>query len=129
MTDDPKPCPFCGGEAKLDGDRQKGVYIICKACGAAASTVFWNTRPVEEEERALGKKCHEKLCALKNQYRERVYGEEKPEDGQECVVGNGWDTFVGIYCNGNWYKGLDYTFHIDAKPTDRWMAAPKMGGK
>ena len=43
MAEELKPCPFCGGEAKLfldiicagHGDSAHKYYAICKSCGAA----------------------------------------------------------------------------------------------
>ena len=37
MTDELKPCPFCGGEAKWCGDdpedKHECHFIVCKPCG------------------------------------------------------------------------------------------------
>ncbi|HPK26781.1 MAG TPA: Lar family restriction alleviation protein [Anaerolineaceae bacterium] len=33
-----KPCPFCGGEAEVDGDYEI-YYVICTNCGARTATI------------------------------------------------------------------------------------------
>ena len=33
MTDELKPCPFCGGEAEFNSD-EFGECVCCKSCGA-----------------------------------------------------------------------------------------------
>ena len=33
-----KPCPFCGGKAKIQSERV-AVYIKCKECGATSGIV------------------------------------------------------------------------------------------
>lgn len=47
------PCPFCGGEAELAGDRETNEHIVfCKPCGAqeayhktkAEAIIAWNRR-------------------------------------------------------------------------------------
>ena len=46
-----KPCPFCGGEAKLDKDVDK-FLVTCKSCGCGTvivsdeklAVLFWNKR-------------------------------------------------------------------------------------
>ena len=48
-----KPCPFCGGEAKIQGI--KVVWIKCKQCGVATigykeearAIKVWNSRVTE----------------------------------------------------------------------------------
>jgi Lar family restriction alleviation protein len=63
MTDkiELKPCPFCGGEAKLTDLKQAPEsWVECKECGARtrffsnseeAPVSAWNTRPIEDELR------------------------------------------------------------------------------
>ena len=51
-----KPCPFCGGEAKLQGITV--VWIKCKQCGVSTwgfkeekrAIDLWNSRKPEAEE-------------------------------------------------------------------------------
>lgn len=59
MNDELKPCPFCGGEAKIKRYDSFLVYIKCgnSECFVSSETVFcrsieraihiWNTRPNE----------------------------------------------------------------------------------
>ena len=47
-----KPCPFCGGEAKLKELEYLGMFIVCSKCGAKTSyrlrrsliVKMWNNR-------------------------------------------------------------------------------------
>lgn len=56
MSDQLKPCPFCGKPAASDRNRVFGIE--CLNCGAIgpegeeASIKAWNTRPIEDKLRA-----------------------------------------------------------------------------
>lgn len=49
-----KPCPFCGSaaEARQAHDEFSRPYaiIVCRGCGATASTTLWNTRALDQLE-------------------------------------------------------------------------------
>lgn len=54
MSDDLKPCPFCGGCADVY-DSVVGIYVYCSACSAHGPAArageaiqLWNTRSREE---------------------------------------------------------------------------------
>jgi Lar family restriction alleviation protein len=60
-TDELKPCPFCGGEGKIDGtswttrDGKEQAWVTCKKCGAygPSSTdaiAAWNRRTQEQAD-------------------------------------------------------------------------------
>jgi transcription initiation factor TFIIIB Brf1 subunit/transcription initiation factor TFIIB len=68
MMDELKPCPFCGCQ-KIETDPEWGIY--CTDCGWGFSYEYmdsqeeinavpgqWNTRPIEDELRALNVKAH-----------------------------------------------------------------------
>lgn len=57
MSDELKPCPFCGGEAHIDGttwrpsDGEEVAWVVCKLCNAYGPTfpvkeaiAAWNRR-------------------------------------------------------------------------------------
>ena len=56
MTDELKPCPFCGHEPKYIGaNAQFAVACVNDACLCLANSDYvgaWNTRPVEDALRA-----------------------------------------------------------------------------
>ena len=57
-----KPCPYCGGKAKLTDLKQAPEsWVECTECGARtrffsnseeAAVSAWNSRPIEEEQAA-----------------------------------------------------------------------------
>ena len=66
-----KPCPFCGGEAKLVGEAER--FVRCAKCSAENIARLWNTRAgpseadVEDIEQAfraskLGDGDHASTC-------------------------------------------------------------------
>ena len=90
MTEELKPCPFCGGEAKCI--EFYGLYhVICcnchiagKDCSTRESAVSaWNTRPIEDE---LVEKIG-KLKAKKKRLREalEVILDEAQKD-EPCIM-------------------------------------------
>ena len=49
MSEELRPCPFCGGEAELCYSE---VDTFCRKCNVIQETEMWNTRPIEDELRA-----------------------------------------------------------------------------
>jgi len=73
MSEELKPCPFCGGEAVKtngtwsDDKGNNGFYVKCEHnCTAIMTNVVWNTRPLEAENTALETKCARYEKALEN---------------------------------------------------------------
>ena len=63
MTDELKPCPFCGGEAHMPyyGDR-----VECRECKGSVMTIAaWNTRADDARISALEQRVRELEEALK----------------------------------------------------------------
>lgn len=63
MSEELRPCPFCGGEAfyiKIMGNYEKPHEIYCSKCDGAITegrsekqvVTNWNTRPIEDELQA-----------------------------------------------------------------------------
>lgn len=57
MSEELKPCPFCGGEAEFErkGDRRQSTIVSCTCCGATQECgeewghgKTWNTRHIPE---------------------------------------------------------------------------------
>ena len=53
MSEELRPCPFCGGEAELCYSE---VDTFCRKCNVMQETELWNTRPIED---ALNKRIAE----------------------------------------------------------------------
>ncbi len=58
MSEELKPCPFCGGEAEFErkGDRRQSTIVSCTCCGATQECgeewdhgKTWNTRHIPED--------------------------------------------------------------------------------
>jgi len=50
MSEELRPCPFCGGTKICT---EKGINLnYCDNCSAESNVEHWNTRPIEDELRA-----------------------------------------------------------------------------
>lgn len=55
MTRELKPCPFCGGEAKICGTREIGMsWIACKSCIGQTTCYDTEEEAIEAWNRRVG---------------------------------------------------------------------------
>jgi len=69
MSEELKPCPFCGTDIILEGSLSDGEWYICDYCGAESGgdgVNGWNTRPIEDTLRAENERLREALQKIKN---------------------------------------------------------------
>ncbi len=102
MSEELKPCPFCGSSgAILDEPLNEDEYgCFCNAlCGAIGpcdedgekAVEFWNTRPIEDALRA-------RIAELEEKQRWRVVANgELPEDGEVVWLWDGKYIGMGYY--------------------------------
>lgn len=69
MTDELKPCPFCGGKAEFENDNEEW-FVFCEKCGSMTvlfetkpeAKEAWNARPIEYAQAAEIKRLREELA-------------------------------------------------------------------
>jgi len=61
MSEELKPCPFCGGSKVQIIDYEFTDQIECDECGNLVRPSCWNTRPIEDALRAENKRLREEL--------------------------------------------------------------------
>lgn len=73
MTEQLKPCPFCGGEAQIIRCNSGKYQCFCQNCGCAQTMFFdspeevpeeWNARPIENEKDAEIARLHDALDTI-----------------------------------------------------------------
>ena len=67
MTDELKPCPFCGGSEIVVHEELNLTY--CNGCSAETDMGDWNTRPIEDELNRRISKAKDLLKAEMGQWR------------------------------------------------------------
>ena len=80
MSEELKPCPFCGG-SNITEEASISV-VFCADCGGEKDTDFggdWNTRPIEDALNA-------RIAELEAERRWIPVSERLPEDGREVLV-------------------------------------------
>jgi Lar family restriction alleviation protein len=110
MMTDPKvllPCPFCGGEAKLDinDDHTNKVFIYCKTCGISTDTYLPSGK---QEAIAAWNRRAGGWIPIK---------ERLPDPGKNVLATDGYSVrFVSLMENGLWKTVIDPT---------HWMPLPQ----
>ena len=63
MTEELKPCPFCGGEARLVHCMNAPCRVVCEECGCGTRWFACDDREhaIEEWNRRAARTCHVKL--------------------------------------------------------------------
>ena len=102
MSEELRPCPFCGGEAELCYSE---VDTFCRKCNVIQETEMWNTRPIEDELRARIAELEEE-----NERLAQLLHDEMSQLEIATDLGNKrWVALNDIYENGekhnaNWCK-------------------------
>lgn len=100
MSEELKPCPFCGGKARMHvafasgGDHSVGVYVECLECRSCSETK-WGDGAQEKAADAWNRRA-ERTCLAKPY---EVDGETGFYDCIECECGEVNDVSAR-YCNG-----------------------------
>jgi len=144
MSEELRPCPFCGGEAQvntwtLHGITESRCFCSNSDCPNSVRTVAleqWNTRPIEDSLNA-------RIAELESAQRWIPVGERLPEDGVEVFVLVDGCATNGVHCaDGHrylneqnelvekpaWEVGLDgetYTGNM-YKNITHWMSIPEL---
>lgn len=130
-----KPCPFCGGEAKVIDIGCPPRELYCMRCGARINRrnekecvdawnrrqVDWHViskRPMTEEER---KEWSEKF-GYDVEYEDPFIYVNVPADGEDVILTTTWGTVVAdCYCSDNDGAGFD-SYELDEVAA--WMPLP-----
>jgi len=68
MSEELRPCPFCGGTKICT---EKGINLnYCDNCSAESNIEHWNTRPIEDALQARIAELEGEVDILKDQQRE-----------------------------------------------------------
>jgi len=77
MSEELRPCPFCGGTNICT---EKGINLnYCDSCSAEANIEHWNTRPIEDDLR-------KRIAELEAAQRWRVVAVRAMYDGKTKEV-------------------------------------------
>lgn len=131
MSDELKPCPFCGFERPHFMEEGHWIYMACESCGCGGpvSTQMrdpsdnWNTRPLEDALRA-------ELAAARaeaEKYRPIPVSERMPKYFDEVLFyDNIADTWTMGYLNKGQWTAIDmlYWHGKDFKRITHWMPLP-----
>ena len=107
MSEELRPCPFCGGTKICT---EKGINLnYCDNCSAESNVEHWNNRPIEDALNA-------RIAELEEKQRWRVVADgELPEvyrdeDGDFIPFlvceGDGGYPFIARYNGINWWAGI-----------------------
>lgn len=98
-----KPCPFCGGEAKLKELEYLGMFIVCSKCGAKTSyrlrrsliVKMWNNR-------VLPTFTPDELDAIRRMFRDSYSRARELSTIEQSIIDKCDDTLKGVrYDTGN----------------------------
>ena len=123
MSEELRPCPFCGGTNICT---EKGINLnYCDSCSAEANIEHWNTRPIED---ALNKRIAEleaEIDELKP-YRDGYDAyEDFPEEGENVFANLGSWLFLAQRRGDKWYDSLGQQAEIRGG-VERWWKLPEV---
>lgn len=120
MSEQLKPCPFCGQTPGIDySDALDAYVVVCEDCPAnqfddrrGGAIATWNTRPLEDAKDA-------EISALREERRWIPVSERLPEVGQRVLV---WRKGIGGAYESEY---ADFGFR-HSRGVSHWMPMPSM---
>lgn len=80
MSEELKPCPFCGGEARFETYGGTACAVVCQTCGCGTSTMRLDDGMIAAD---LWNHSAERTCRM--EYNERLsYDEYYPTECYNC---------------------------------------------
>ena len=95
MTDELKPCPFCGGKAEMLGEDDGMYQVVCPNCAAnidnyddekEVAAKKWNKRKIEDAQAAEIKRMREALELIAKEKFYFARGEEEEQIRRVCEI-------------------------------------------
>ena len=111
MSEELRPCPFCGGTKICT---EKGINLnYCDNCSAESNVEHWNTRPIED---ALNRR----IAELEAERRWIPVEERLPEESDWTLI-----RYKGYRVPYTLYYDIDRGWACGETP-DYWMSLPEM---
>jgi len=123
MSEELRPCPFCGGTNICT---EKGINLnYCDSCSAEANIEHWNTRPIEDDLRKRIAELEAENAELKP-YRDGYDAcENFPEEGVNVIAARGNWFFLAQRRGDKWYDSLGQQAEIRGG-IERWWKLPEV---
>ena len=127
MSEELRPCPFCGKEPAIDNNFAICVNDDCELSDywSGLEVGSWNTRPIEGALHASIAELEAEVTELKP-YRDGYDAyEDFPEEGENVIANLGSWLFLAQRRGDKWYDSLGQQAEIRGG-VERWWKLPEV---